>query len=132
MAEAVGLKLVAGVIGSLVGFVALAGIQHLIGKVLGGGATFGQQAYVVGAIIAPLLILTSVVAALPAIAVISPFIALFGLIFDIIALKAMTNFGWIKTLLSSFVIWVFVGVVLSVFGLIGVLSLGLLVSTGAG
>ena len=112
LAIVAGPRLLIGVIGSLLGFVIFVGVQHLIAQRLGGRGTFGQQAYVVGAIMAPLLILTTVVASLPIISIASPFIALFGLIIEIIAIKAVYNFGWIKTLLSSFVIWVLVAMLL--------------------
>ena len=112
LAIVAGPRLLIGVIGSLLGFVIFVGVQHLIAQRLGGRGTFGQQAYVVGAIMAPLLILTTVVASLPIINIASPFIALFGLIIEIVAIKAVYNFGWIKTLLSSFVIWIFVAALL--------------------
>ena len=113
-----GPRLLIGMIGSLIGFVIFVGVQHLIALRLGGHGTFGQQAYVVGAIMAPLLILTTVVASLPIISVASPVLALFGLVIEVTAIKAVYSFGWTKALLSSFVIWVLIALVLLVLLLI--------------
>ena len=88
------------------------GVQHLIAQRLGGRGTFAQQAYVVGAITAPLLILSAVVASLPVIFIITPLIILFGLVVEVTAIKAIYSFGWIKALLSSVVIWVVIVVIL--------------------
>ena len=112
LAQLIGPRLLFGVIGSLGGFILFVGVQHLIAQRLEGNGTFGQQAYVVGAIIAPLLILSVVVASLPIINVIVLPLVVFGLTIDILALKAVYDFGWIKALLSSFALWFLIAVLL--------------------
>ena len=97
---------------SLIGFIVIVTIQHLIAVRLGGKGTFGQQAYVVGAITAPLLVLTVILASPPIVNVIAPLIVLFGALMVINALRAVYGFGWLRALLSSFVVWLIVLVAL--------------------
>ncbi len=93
-------------VGSIVGFAIITGLSHLIAKALGGTGNYNQLSFAVAAYSAPLGIITSVISIIPIVSCLSIVIGVYGIVLNVIAIKAVHRFGWDKAILSSVVILV--------------------------
>jgi len=115
--------LLGGALGGLVWlflFICAVGFTQLVADVLGGKGSFQKLAYVSSAIWAPLT-LTQLLPSIPVMLLVTLPLVLYGVILNLIALRAVNEFGWARTILA--------GAVVSVVNL-GVTLLGVLLGTG--
>jgi hypothetical protein len=89
---------------SIVGLVICAGITTLIARALGGTGPFSQLVYAFAAYEAPLALVSGVLGAIPLVIFLSFFLGVYGIVLNVIAVKAVHQFGWGKAIVSSVVI----------------------------
>ncbi|MHC1782521.1 MAG: YIP1 family protein [Anaerolineaceae bacterium] len=89
---------------SIVGLVISAGITTLIARALGGSGTFSQLVYAFAAYQAPLALVSGVLGAIPFVIFLSFFLGFYGIVLNVIAVKAVHRFGWGRAIVSSVVI----------------------------
>ncbi|TAH53649.1 MAG: hypothetical protein EYC68_02585 [Chloroflexota bacterium] len=82
-------------------FVCAVGFTQLIAQVLGGEGSFQKFAFVSAAIWAPLTILNPL-AYIPVIYFVTAIITLYGIVLSFIALKAVNEFDWGRTIIAGF------------------------------
>jgi hypothetical protein len=93
-----------GAVLAIIGSYIAVGIMHLIARVLGGDGRFEDMYYSYAAYSSPLSILTSLVGVIPILgALISIPIAIYGIVLNVIALKAVYKYGWFQAVLTLFV-----------------------------
>jgi Yip1 domain len=86
---------------SIVGLVIVAGISQLAARLLGGVGTFTQLAYAFAAYLAPMSIVTSVLGLIPFVACLNVLLGLYGLVLNVIAVKAVHRFDWGRAVIAS-------------------------------
>ncbi len=107
---------------SIIGFVLNVGLCQWLGSALGGSGTSPKLAYAFAAYIAPLFIVTSLLGTVPAFSfLLFPFYA-YGVFLNILAVKAVHDFGWGRALASSVVFLALILALVSV-GIIIILAL---------
>jgi hypothetical protein len=89
------------IVGSIVGFAIVTGLSHLIAKALGGTGNYNQLSYAVAAYAAPLSIISSVIAYIPIVNCLGIVLGVYGIVLNVMAIKAVHGFGWDKAILSS-------------------------------
>jgi hypothetical protein len=89
---------------SIVGLAISAGITTLIARALGGSGTFSQLVYAFAAYEAPLTLVSGVLGAIPFVIFLNFFLGIYGIVLNVIAVKAVHRFGWGKAIVSSMVI----------------------------
>lgn len=88
-------------------FTILVGLSHLIARALGGVGEFAQLANAVAAYTTPIGIVTTALIFIPALGqCLSLLLGLYAIVLNIIAIKAVHEFGWGEAIVSSVVIWV--------------------------
>jgi hypothetical protein len=98
----------------VLGFALVTGITQLVAKILGGSGTYSKLAYATAAYSAPLSLLTTALGAIPYVGyVTTPLGWIYGLVLNVIAVKAVNKFGWGKAIVPSAVL-VVVGLILIV------------------
>lgn len=91
------------------------GIRQAVARLLGGEGQRRELAFAMAAYIAPLVLLSSLLSALPVIKYLSYLISLYTLVLNVVAIKAVNRFEWGKAVLASLsVLLVAVGVALVV------------------
>ena len=108
IASAVGISLIAmlcaapfSALGAVLGLVTSAGITQLIANALGGTGTYSKLVYAFAAYIAPLTLLTSLLGAIPLVNCLAVLPGIYGLVLNVIAVKAVNQFGWGRAIASS-------------------------------
>jgi hypothetical protein len=103
---------------SVVGLAISAGITQLIARALGGTGSFSKLVYAFAAYLAPLSLISGVLGVIPFINLLTIPLGFYGIVLNVIAVKAVNQFGWGKAVLSSFVIFaailVFVAIIVIV------------------
>lgn len=90
---------VLAVIGSYIGV----GIIHLLANIMGGNGTFNDMYYSYAAYSSPLSIISSLVGIIPILGfLISIPLSIYGLVLNIIAIKAVYKFGWFQAVMTLF------------------------------
>jgi hypothetical protein len=89
---------------SVLGLMISAGITQLIASALGGTGTYSKLVYAIAAYIAPLTIVSTVLGSIPLINCLDYLIGIYGIVLNVIAVKAVHQFGWGKAIASSFLI----------------------------
>jgi hypothetical protein len=87
-----------------VAFAINSGVTQLVARVLGGTGTYDQLTYVLAAYIAPLTIFTSVLSTLPVLRFLNVALWIYGLVLNVISVKAVHRFGWGRAIASSLAI----------------------------
>ena len=87
-------------------FVTIVGITHLIARAVGGTGTYSQLLYTSAAISAPAWIINGFLGLIPVVPYLTIPLGIYALVLDVMAVKAVHQFGWGQALLSSFGIWV--------------------------
>lgn len=89
---------------AVLGLVINAGISQFVAGILGGTGTYNELAYAFGAYLAPLTLITGVLGAIPYLNCLSIFVALYGIVLNVIAIKAVNKFDWASAIISSVVV----------------------------
>ena len=89
---------------AILGLMITAGISQAIARALGGTGTFTQLAYLIAAYLAPLGILTSLLALVPLLNCLNLPVGVYSLFLNILAVKSVNRFSWGRAVLSSVVI----------------------------
>jgi hypothetical protein len=103
---------------AVLGLAISAGITQLIASALGGTGTYPKLAYAIAAYDAPITLITGLVSAIPFLNCLAFPIGIYAIVLNVIAVKAVHQFGWGKAVASSVLILaailVFVAVVVIV------------------
>lgn len=81
-----------------------AGITQLIARALGGTGTYSELVYAFAAFAAPLTLITSVLSPIPFINLLNIPLGIYGIVLNVIAVKAVNKFGWGQAIASSVLI----------------------------
>jgi hypothetical protein len=111
-----GILLCAGPLASLfavIGVIINSGLTQWIATGLGGKGNFSQLVYAVAAFTAPITLISSFVAAIPLVNLISIFLGLYALVLNIIAIKAANRFGYGSAIVTLLLLWVGAAVVMA-------------------
>jgi len=87
-------------------FAIFVAITNLIARALGGTGTYSKLLYVSAAISAPLSIINGILGLIPIVNCLSIPLGIYAIVLDVMAVKAVHQFGWGQAILSSFVIWI--------------------------
>lgn len=109
---------------AVLGLAINAGISQFVAGILGGTGSYNELVYAFGAYIAPLTLVTGVLGAIPYLNCLSIFVGLYGIVLNVIAIKAVNKFDWASAIISSVV------VVVGIIAVIGCLVLGFLAMLG--
>lgn len=88
-------------VATLIGFTISAGYAYLMGRALGGNATFDQLAYTLAAYMAPLGLVSSIISVIPVVRCLGIVIAIYGIVLSVTAIKAAQGLDWGKAFLAS-------------------------------
>ncbi len=86
---------------SVLGLMINAGITQEIASALGGTGTYSKLAYAFAAYLAPLVLILSVLGLIPYLNLLSYPLAIYGIVLNVIAVKAVHQFSWGKAIASS-------------------------------
>jgi hypothetical protein len=109
---------------SVLGLMIMAGITQLIAGALGGTGTYSKLVYAFAAYTAPLTLITSVLGAIPYINFLTVPLVIYGMVLNVIAVRAVHQFGWGKAIASSVVILVGILVLVAIVVIAILLLLG--------
>jgi hypothetical protein len=99
---------------AVIGFAIATGIVQLVARALGGTGTYIQLAYSVAAYSAPLSIISAAFYSIPTISLLNIVTGVAGIVLNVIAVKAVHQFGWGRAIVSSVVIWIIIFVVVAI------------------
>jgi hypothetical protein len=91
----------------------IAGISQLIARALGGTGTYSKLAYAFSAYIAPLTLINSVLGSNPFVNCLSIPIAIYAVVLNVTAVKAVQQFNWGRAIASSVLIIVVVLIIVA-------------------
>jgi hypothetical protein len=94
-----------GIMG-VVGLLMMSGLSHTIASALGGTGTFTKLTYAFGAYLAPLMIVSMVISFIPIVNYLGFVVGIYGLVLNIMAVKAVHRLDWGRSIASSAIIWV--------------------------
>lgn len=86
---------------SIIGLVIVAGVSQLAARLLGGTGTFTELAYAFSAYLAPMSVLTSILGLIPFIKCLNVILGIYGLVLNVIAVKAVHKFDWGRSVIAS-------------------------------
>jgi hypothetical protein len=89
---------------SVLGLVITTGISQATARALGGTGTFSKLAFASAAYRAPMMIATGFVSLIPLFNLLSLPLGLYGVVLNVIAVKAVNQFGWGKAIISGFLV----------------------------
>jgi uncharacterized protein YjbI with pentapeptide repeats len=97
---------IVAVIVPVVAFAVSTGITYVIARALGGTGTYAQHAFAVAAYVAPLALISNVVSLIPYVNLLNYLLVVYGIVLQVIAIKAVHRFGWGKAIvpLSPFIL----------------------------
>jgi Yip1-like protein len=113
-----------GAVFAVVGLMISAGLSQLIAGALGGAGSYARLAYVIAAYLAPLTLISSVIGFFPLANCLLFPLGIYALVLNVIAVKAVNQFGWGKAVVSSAVVLVGVLIVVAVFVIVILALLG--------
>jgi hypothetical protein len=103
---------------AVLGLAISAGITQLIASALGGTGTYSKLAYAIASYYAPITLITGLIGSIPFINCLAYPVGIYAIVLNVIAVKAVHQFGWGKAVASSVLILaailVFVAVVVIV------------------
>jgi hypothetical protein len=114
---------------SIVGLVIVSGISQIVARMLGGTGTFTQLAYAVAAYAAPLSLVTSLLSVIPLIACLNVLLGIYGLVLNVIAVKAVHRFDYGRAVISSAALLILLLVIVACFMIVVLSLLGPAVGT---
>jgi hypothetical protein len=96
---------------AVLGFALSAGLTQLIARILGGTGSYSELVYAYAAYYAPLLIITSLIYAIPIVNLcLSIPLGIYSLVLFVIAINAVNHLGWGKAIASVIIIPVLIAV----------------------
>jgi hypothetical protein len=101
-----------------------AGITQVIASALGGEGNYSRLVYSFAAYIAPLSIISSVVATIPFVQLLGIPLGIYGIVLNVTAVKAVNNFSWGRAIGSSLLIFGLLLVIVAIFTIAGLALLG--------
>jgi len=90
---------------SILGLMITTGITQAIARALGGTGTYTKLAYALAAYLAPLTLVSTVIGLVPIVNLLAYPLGLYGIVLNVIAVKAVNGFGWGKAFASSVLIF---------------------------
>jgi hypothetical protein len=87
------------------GLLLMSGLSHGMASMLGGTGTFTRLTYAFAAYPAPLAIVSIVIAFIPIMNYLGFLVTIYGLVLNIMAVKAVHQLDWGRSFLSSVIIW---------------------------
>jgi hypothetical protein len=109
---------------SVLGLMISAAVSQFVAGILGGSGTYTQLAYALAAYLAPLALITGIVGAIPLVNCLLVPLGIYGLVLNIVAVKAVHQFGWGKAVASSVVVFAGILVVVAFLTIIVLALLG--------
>jgi hypothetical protein len=109
---------------AVLGLAINAGISQFVAGILGGSGSYNELVYAIGAYLAPLTLISGVLGAIPYLNCLSIFVGLYGIVLNVIAIKAVNKFDWASAIISSVV------VVVGILVVAGCLVIGFLAMLG--
>ena len=109
---------------SVIGLAISAGITQLVASALGGTGTYSKLVYAWAAYLAPLGFISSVIASIPLVNILGFPLVIYGMVLNVIAVKAVHQFGWGRAIASSVLILVGITVLVAVFVILVLVILG--------
>lgn len=94
---------------ALISYYIWVGLIYLMAMILGGKAEYGKTAYVFAAIYFPINIIVALLSFIPLLGALASIPVLFyGLVLQVIAIKAINQFGWMKAVIAVF--WILIAI----------------------
>ena len=103
-----------GAVCAVIGLMISAGITQLIAGMLGGTGTYSKLVYVLAAYLAPLTLVLSILSSIPVIKCLTFPIGIYAIALNVMAIKAVNQFGWGKALASSVLIYIGILLIIAV------------------
>lgn len=91
---------------SVIGLAISSGITQLVASALGGTGTYSKLVYAWAAYLAPIGFISSVIASIPLVNILGFPLVIYGMVLNVIAVKAVHQFGWGRAVASSVLILV--------------------------
>jgi hypothetical protein len=99
---------------AVLGIAINAGItQGAAGRLFGGKGTYGSLIYALAAWVAPIYLISSLIAGIPYFQCFTIPLSIYGLVLGVIAVKAVNQFGWAQAVVSYIVVYVLVVMVVA-------------------
>ena len=89
---------------ALIGVTIGAGLSHGLASALGGHGSFTQLVYAISAYAVPLILIDGLIASLPCIGLLVIVVVIYALVLNIVATKAVYQFGWGQAVMSSIIV----------------------------
>jgi len=99
------LPVVFGAMG-VVGLLLMSSLSHAMASMLGGTGTFSRLTYAFGAYLAPLSIVSLVISFIPIVNYLGFVVGIYGIVLNIMAVKAVHQLDWGRAVASSVIIWI--------------------------
>jgi hypothetical protein len=109
---------------AVLGLIISAGVSQAIATMLGGEGSFAKLAYAIASYAAPLSLVSSAVSTIPFVQCLGIPLALYGILLNVIAIKAVNKFSWGKAIGSSAVILIALLVLIAVLAIVVLALLG--------
>lgn len=109
---------------SVIGLVISAGFYYFVAKLLLGEATFTETVYVLAAISAPMILISSMITFIPFVNILGIFIGFYALFLQLVAIKAINGFGWGSSCITIFAIPILASTALCCLSFIAFSALG--------
>jgi hypothetical protein len=104
-----------GAVMAVVGLAIVTGVSQIVARMLGGVGTFTQLAYAIAAYAAPLSLVTSLLSVIPIIGCLNALLAIYGLVLNVIAVKAVHRFDYGRAVISSAALLIILIVIVACF-----------------
>jgi hypothetical protein len=91
---------------AVLGLIISAGISQAVASALGGEGTFSKLAYAIASYAAPLSLVSSAMSTIPYVQCLGIPLAVYGIVLNVIAIKAVNKFSWARAVGSSVLILV--------------------------
>ncbi|MCG2785253.1 MAG: YIP1 family protein [Anaerolineae bacterium] len=104
-------------ISAVLGLMINGGVQFLIAKALGGGGTYTRTVYALGAYLAPLTLISTVISAIPLVNCLSILIGIYSIVLNVRALKAAHYMDTSRALMVVFLPGILIFIVMCLIGL---------------
>ena len=93
-----------GAVLSIVGLMITAGLSQAVAGALGGTGSYSKLAFAIAAYTAPLSLISSVLGVIPYVNCLLVPLAIYGIVLNVTAVKAVNQFSWGKAIVASVVI----------------------------
>lgn len=108
----------------VIGFMIMTGISQGIAGLLSGTGSFSKLAYAYAAYYAPLTLISTGLSVVPYLGLLAIPLGFYGIVLNVIAIKAVNQFSWGKAVASSFAILAVIFMVVAICLIVGLVLLG--------